>query len=95
MSDIKKLLEAHQGDFISLHDLLIKMQQQGGGCTLKEAATVLYRLVKANSGIDAPSWYRSDINGVVDVSIDSENQIELIKQIAITGKFEIDDELAF
>lgn len=98
MSDVKKLLEAQQSDFISLHDLLVKMQQQGGGCTLKEAATVLYRLLYANSGnsgFDAPCWYQSDIRGVVNVTFEGMNQIDLVKQIAITGQFEIDDELPF
>ena len=98
MSDVKKLLEAQQSDFISLHDLLVKMQQQGSGCTLQEAATVLYRLLYAssgNSGFDTPDWYLCDTRGVVNVTFEGMNQIDLVKQIAITGQFEIDDELPF
>lgn len=98
MSDVKKLLEAQQSDFISLHDLLVKMQQQGGGCTLKEAATVLYRLLYQNresNGYDNPCWYQSDIRGVVNVTFEGMNQIDLVKQIATTGTFEVDNEPPF
>ena len=71
------------------------MQQQGGGCTLKEAATVLYRLMYANNGEDAPCWYQSDIRGVVNVTFEGMNQIDLVKQIATTGTFEVDNEPPF
>jgi len=45
MSPIKRFLASQRDDFISLHDLLEMMTQQGGGCSLAEAAAVLSQVL--------------------------------------------------
>ena len=62
---VKQLLQKQDASFISLHDLLLKMTLAGEGCSLEEAATVLFRLMSSSEFSDRPRWLmKSKVEGI-------------------------------
>ena len=89
---VKKLLAKQDAGFISLHDLLLKMTQAGDGCTLQEAATVLFRLLDSSEHPDRPRWLiKGKVEGLREASEGFNfSGTRCVRYAATHGKFEPD-----
>ena len=87
---VKQLLQKQDASFISLHDLLLKMTLAGDGCSLEEAAIVLFRLMDSSEYPNRPQWLmKSKVEGVraAHESINFSGK-RCLKHAAKFGKFE-------
>jgi|GEM_PF-3447926 len=93
MSVIQERLE--QRDFISLHDLLIKISESDG-CTLGEAAAMLCQLLRANPEKAPGFTFYAPTHGV-NRAKNQQMAMSLLDYVARNGDFEQDmsDEIPF
>lgn len=101
MSAVKKLLREQEQDFISLHDLLTEIRDTNT-CTLKEAATVLLRLLSNSTELATPSLFSNTVRfGMVKESWSKNPTMMRLQQVALNGEFatpgweDLDDSIPF
>lgn len=91
MSKVRKMLDDHRQEFISLHEL-IKAIQKADSCSLREAAQFVAQLLaESKHHKNSLSLYAYDgINGLLRIA-DKTSSINKLMHIVNTGNFQDKD----
>ena len=92
---IKEILQQQDMEFISLHDLLLKMTEVEN-VSLQEAATVLFRLLDQENSRLRPTWQqRSQARGVTAINGYNSDPMHRLLYVADKGGWEWSDDTPF